>query len=391
MNDGTTVSDSPTWTVDEILPLLERVELLEGLPETELRGVAEIARGTRVEAGRDLFAEGDPGDAWYVVYSGAVEIRKGDEKLAVRRKGDAFGEMALLDDAPRSATARVVEDAQLLMVPRDDFRRLLGDDSLAIRMMNVLSTALRALGTRFAAVDSGGSEASADLVAASRLIQRGMVPHAAPRVEGFDVAAGTTLEDTGRGNTIWDHVTLPDGRSALLVLDVRADGFPPGHVAGTARAALRAAADSASDAAELLRAANRTLAATHVEGVDQFVECGVLIVGEGRVTWASAGRVPAGVLGREGAFHPLGSHGPPLGMMDGFRYGSEERELGAGDSALVLSGGSNGLFRGAADLVAQVHGKPAGEVVGTVHRAIRKAQEAEPVKEEISVIYLRKH
>lgn len=225
----------------------------------------------------------------------------------------------------------------------------------------------------------------------SRAIQRGMVPGAAPRVEGFDLAAGTTLEDSGRGNTAWDHVRLRDGRTAILVMDVRADGFPPAHITGVARAALRTAAAVSDDPSEMLRLANGALADMHVEGVDQFVECGVLVPEDGRIVWASAGRMPAGVLGRDGTFRQLGSHGPPLGMMDGFRYGTEEAGMGSGDTALVLSGGSIGLFRGAADLVAQVHGKPAGEVVGTVHKAIRKAQEAEEQTEEISAVYLRKH
>lgn len=387
------MSEIPAWSVDEIVPLLERVDLFAGLPDDVLRGIAAIVRGEQVEAGKALFEEGDPGDAYYVVYSGAVEILKGEDKLAVRRTGDGFGEMALIDDAPRSATAVATEDCQLVTVAREDFQKLLGDDSLPLRMMQVLSRALRAMGIRFANADRGGApEApSVDLDSVSRLLQRGMVPSVAPRLEGFDVAAGTTLEDAGRGNTTWDHVQMKDGTVAILVLDVRAEGFPPAYVAGTARAALRTAAASAGDVAELLRLANGALADMHVEGVDQFVECGVLIPRDGSVEWASAGRVPAGILGREGTFQQLGSHGPPLGMMDGFSYGSETVEVGAGDTALVLSGGSTGLFRGAADLVAQVHGKPAGEVVGTVHKAIRKAQEAEGTTEEISVVYLRRH
>jgi serine phosphatase RsbU (regulator of sigma subunit) len=230
-----------------------------------------------------------------------------------------------------------------------------------------------------------------DLHEVSRALQRGMIPADAPRVEGFDLAAGTTLEHTGRGNTTWDHVRLRDGRIAILVMDVRADGLPPAHIAGMARAALRTAAAASDDPAELLRLANGALADMHVEGVDQFVECGVLVPEERGIVWASGGRMPAGILGRDGTFRQLGSHGPPLGMMDGFGYGTERAEMGSGDTVLVLSGGSVGLFRGAADLVAQVHGKPAGEIVATVHRAIRKAQEAEEKIEEISAVYLRKH
>ncbi len=229
------------------------------------------------------------------------------------------------------------------------------------------------------------------LHAASRLMQRAMVPTTAPRLEGFEVAGGTTLEDDGRGNTTWDHVTLPDGRTAIMVFDVRSDGLPPAHVAGLARAAVRTAARAESQPARLLRTANQALAGMNLDGADQFVECGVLIAGDGAVEWASAGRVPAGVLGRGGTLRRLGSHGPPLGMMDGFGYGEERIETGPGDAVLLLSSGSVGLFRGAADLVAQVHGKPAGEVVKTVHRAIRKAQEGSDRTEEISAVYLRRY
>jgi serine phosphatase RsbU (regulator of sigma subunit) len=222
-------------------------------------------------------------------------------------------------------------------------------------------------------------------------MQRAMVPTTAPRIEGFEVAGGTTLEDEGRGNTTWDHVALPDGRTAVVVLDVRSDGLPAAHVAGLARAAIRTAAQSESDPPRLLRAVNQALAGMNLDGADQFVECGVLVAGDGAVEWASAGRVPAGVLGRDGTLHQLGSHGPPLGMMEGFGYGAERIETGPGDAVLLLSSASMGLFRGAADLVAQVHGKPAGEVVKTVHRAIRKAQEGDDSTEEISAVYLRRY
>jgi serine phosphatase RsbU (regulator of sigma subunit) len=105
--------------------------------------------------------------------------------------------------------------------------------------------------------------------------------------------------------------------------------------------------------------------------------------------WASAGRVPCGVIRRGGVFEEFGSHGPPLGMMEGFQYGGEMLEVSNGDTAIVLSHASTGLFRGAADLVAQIHGKPAGDVVSTLHRSIRKAQGSHP--EEILVLFVRKH
>lgn len=230
-----------------------------------------------------------------------------------------------------------------------------------------------------------------DVVTAEQIGRRmlkDMLPHGVPGAPGFDIAAGTMLEDDGVANTLWDAVALGDGRTALIVMEVKAPGYPPAHVLGMARAALRAAADGRPLAA-LLERVNAALAGVHAEGIDQFVDCAVVVPGDGGVEWACAGRVPAGVLGRDGTFVQLGSHGPPLGMMEGFRYGTEEATMGSGSSLLVLAGGSIGLFRGAADLVAEVQEKTAGEVVSIVHRAVRRA--SGDGSQEVSVLFLRKH
>lgn len=215
-----------------------------------------------------------------------------------------------------------------------------------------------------------------------------MLPHGVPGAAGFDIAAGTMLEEQGPANTVWDTVALGDGRTAFLVMEVKTPGHPPAHLLGMARAALRAAADGRS-LASIMERVNAALAGVHAKGIDQFVDCAVVVPGEGMVEWACAGRIPAGVLGRDGTFQPLGSHGPPLGMMEGFRYGTEEAAMVSGSSLLVLAGGSIGLFRGAADLVAEVQEKTAGEVVAIVHKAVRRANAAS--SREVSVLFLRKH
>lgn len=385
------------WSTEQVVDLLQKVDLFEGLPEEDLGRIAEIVGGVSFEKDEVIFEEGEPGDAFYIVFKGAVQILKArpdgtEEKLAVRRDGEAFGEMALLNDAPRSATARAHGACQLMTVGREDFQELLGGDSLALRMMRVLSKALRALGIRFASVEKiqdSGAKVRTDVYDVSRIMQAGLLPTEAPRVEGFDVAAGTTTEEAGRGGSVWDWMTLGDGRAALITLDVRQDGLPPAHHLGVARAVLRGLAGDQTTLPGLLAKANEALSAAAVEGLDQFVEVGLLVAGPDGVEWASAGRVPGGVIRRDGSFEEFGAHGPPLGMLGGFKYNVQKFSLNAGDTALVLSHASQGLFLGAADLVAQLHGKPAGEVVTTLHRAIRKAQGEE--RTETSVLYARKH
>lgn len=387
----------PGWSPDEVVGLLEKVELFEGLPDDDLKRIAAIVRGTSVAAGEVLFEEGEPGDAFYIVFDGAMEITKArpdgsQDRLAVRRRGEAFGEMALLNDAPRSATARAVEHTRLIAVDREDFQLLLGGDSLALRMMRVLSKALRALGIRFAAAEharEAPGRVRADPFAVSRVMQVGLLPRRAPKVEGFDVAAGTTTEESGKGSSVWDWVELDASRTAFLTLDVRQDGFPPAYHVGVARAVIRALGRELETPETLLPRANDAVAAAAVEGLDQFVETGMLVVSGSGIEWASAGRVPGGIIRRDGTFEEFGAHGPPLGMMEGFKYAKQSFEMGAGDTAFVLSHASRGLLRGAADLVAQLHGKPAAEVVGTLHRAIRTAQGED--RTETSVLFVRKH
>lgn len=234
--------------------------------------------------------------------------------------------------------------------------------------------------------DGGEADAAA---AVSRSVQRRLLPRNAPTVAGYDVAAGTTTEDDGLGHTVWDWVPLSDGRPAILAYNVQGPGLPASHDLVAVRAVIRALAADHGVLTEILPRANAALSQASVAEGERFVECGVVVPGPDGVEWSSAGRVPAGVIRRNGTFDELGSHGPPLGLMEGFRYGSRTLPMGPGDVLVALTDASTGLFRGAADLVAQVQGRTAGKVVSTIHRAVRKAQGDRP--RETTVLLVRKH
>src|ERR1700751_2008025 len=92
--------------------------------------VARQARRRRFRRNEVIFHQGDPGDSLHVVVSGSVKIvlpsTEGEEAIiATLRPGDFFGELALLDGAPRSATATALEPSETLVLPRPVFFELL--------------------------------------------------------------------------------------------------------------------------------------------------------------------------------------------------------------------------------------------------------------------------
>jgi CRP-like cAMP-binding protein len=135
---------------------LGRCRLFAGMSHEALRAMARTLRARRFRRGEVLFHEGDPGDALFVVASGAVKVvvpsEDGEEAiLATLRRGDFLGELALLDGAPRSASAIALEATEALALPRDQFLALVAAEP-AIRdaLLSSLAGELRRLTTHVA-------------------------------------------------------------------------------------------------------------------------------------------------------------------------------------------------------------------------------------------------
>src|SRR3972149_2163102 len=93
---------------------LSKIDLFQGLPRDHLTRVAAIGQEKEYRKNETIFSEGDKGDTFYLILDGAVRISRivpgmGEEALAVLRSTAYFGEMSLIDDAPRSAHALVHE------------------------------------------------------------------------------------------------------------------------------------------------------------------------------------------------------------------------------------------------------------------------------------------
>jgi CRP/FNR family cyclic AMP-dependent transcriptional regulator len=115
---------------EQIATCLTKVSLFADLPAVYLRRIASLGVEESYARGASVFAEGTAGDKLFVILSGAVRISRqvpgmGEEALAILKAGDYFGEMALIDDFPRSADAIAHENCKLLVLTKESVADLL--------------------------------------------------------------------------------------------------------------------------------------------------------------------------------------------------------------------------------------------------------------------------
>ena len=115
---------------EKAVELLSKISLFSALQPSYLRRIANLGMEEDYDEGALIFKEGDAGEKMYLILSGAVRIGRqlagvGEEALAILRAGTHFGEMALIDDFPRSADARAHEPAKLFVIHKKDMEDLL--------------------------------------------------------------------------------------------------------------------------------------------------------------------------------------------------------------------------------------------------------------------------
>jgi len=109
--------------------MVARVPLFSELDAFALSRIANLLRARAVPADTALFHRGDEPDGMYLIASGKVEVGNGGMQPIPLGAGDFFGEMGLLQDAPRMATVRTVSPCRLLVLERQDFKNLMAEDS----------------------------------------------------------------------------------------------------------------------------------------------------------------------------------------------------------------------------------------------------------------------
>jgi potassium efflux system protein len=125
------------------VPVLKEVPLFAGLSTRHLRGID--ARTRRYGPGDVIVRKGDPGNAMYVILDGAVRVEPPQGRAVTLKAGSYFGEMSLLDGAPRAAAVRAVGEVTTMMISRGAFTKLRRrEPQIAEVLLRTLATRLRA-------------------------------------------------------------------------------------------------------------------------------------------------------------------------------------------------------------------------------------------------------
>jgi CRP-like cAMP-binding protein len=128
----------------ELQTFMRDVPLFAGLLPSELDRIAMVMKPRDVTAGDVLCTQGEPGHEFYVVAAGEAEIERGGQTVAKLATGDHFGELALLDRGPRSATVRAITDGRLYVLEEPSFAALLNElPVLAQKLLAALAGRVR--------------------------------------------------------------------------------------------------------------------------------------------------------------------------------------------------------------------------------------------------------
>jgi CRP/FNR family transcriptional regulator, cyclic AMP receptor protein len=136
------------FSQDTKVKALKGAPLFEGLSRKELVQLARVSEDLEVEPGTVLCKEGETGHEFFVIVDGKVKIARKGRTIARRGGGDFVGEIALLEEMPRTATVTAETPVRLFVLTRRDFRHLLDENP------NVERKVLQALARRLAQLSS---------------------------------------------------------------------------------------------------------------------------------------------------------------------------------------------------------------------------------------------
>jgi sigma-B regulation protein RsbU (phosphoserine phosphatase) len=346
--------------------LLSKIPLFANLPGKELDHILTVLDVIEMKDRDILFHEGDPGEHFFVVMRGELEVLMAEGKteellLNVLHMGEYLGEMSLImPGGHRTASVRARGDSTLLSMSRIQFLDLTKKyPELSHSMVSVLSQRLDATNTQtFRDLTEKNRQlqtaydelkaAQAQLIEKERLerelqvaadIQLSILPDELPETDEFDFGA-CIFPARQVGGDLYDVFLLKDGLVGVLIGDVADKGVPSAIFMARAHALIMAEADIGSTAGEVLQLVNHHI--TRLQKSTQFVTVlyGILDLKTRLFSYARAGHEPPLLLHSDGTVERIPhSPGMALGLWDTITLDERTVELPHGSTLLLFTDG----------------------------------------------------
>lgn len=377
-------------------PLAPNSTVLQLTPDERALFFSEEGR-VYLPAGSVIMREGDHGEEMFVVLEGELLITRNGKRIDRLGPGMILGEMAMIDDRPRSATATTNSPCSLIRLDRAGFRSLVArSPEFALRVMNIMSVRMRRL-----IEDEVRRQRMEEELAIGRRIQLSLLPNACPLVPGYEFAAGYRAAREVGGD-LYDFIREPDNpaRLHIVIADVTGKGVPAALYMAVSRTLLHTFALEGSSPAQALYRVNQFirqdaasplfLSAFHAL-LDTDIHC---------LTYASAGHNPPIWLQHStGDIELLQSRGIVLGAFD--QYVPEEQLcfLQPGDFVVFFTDGITEARNAAGDfiddegleaIVSSRQWSSAEELKSAIISAVEDFSAGTPQADDYTVVVMRR-
>jgi len=272
----------------ESLDTLKAMELFAHAPSEILSSIWDKMEEVRLSAGTALFNAGDPGDGLYLILEGKLEIHSGSVLIGTRDPGDYVGELALLDDSPRSATVEAITDAVLLKLYREDFHRALTTSpQIVSALLRLLVQKIRNDTQQRAAILHEQEQLQYNLQRAHE-IQAAMLPSGNLTLDWVHLT-GRSQPAAVVGGDYYDYFPLPDGRVSVAIGDVAGHGFHSSLLVAIVSSALHFQAERDASPDSVHVALNKVVRNYRHTRLLMTFSYMILNPADGTFTWTNAG------------------------------------------------------------------------------------------------------
>jgi len=328
----------------EKIEFLMKTKLFRKLPEDMLEDVATIAQEVRFGDGDTVFEAGSSGDAIYFVFSGQVMVHKSGVEMARRGSGECIGEMAVMDESPRSASLSSLGDSMLLRIHRNDFYQAIhGDVELLQNVLRIVVGRFREEIDRTIEATRQNERMMQDLRRA-RELQVSMLPDGDLEISTSSglrlTASGVCYPAELVGGDYYDYFPLEDDKVGLVIGDVMGHGFHTGLMVCTAKSCLYNHVKFDSSVSSVMSAMNDTVYG-FVHG-DLFMSFCYIIVdlGSRKLSFCNAGHpYPHHYHASSGQLDKLESNACLLGVLEHQHFETLHREWELGDLLVLYTDG----------------------------------------------------